>query len=164
MWKCWFLVASFLGFVQNKDLIVSSCFTCRKVNSFGAFRVVRLLRDHRGYLQLDKTFDSRRSGHLFGPLWEPKMLHCVLPCFYEKDWHSLFQMGLLPSLNGRMRSAPTQFDQQKVTRNFYKFRFCKSVNHHTFKWINQPDASISQIYCSSFKYSSTCLGHPLARH
>jgi hypothetical protein len=29
---------------------------------------------------------------------------------------------------------------------------------------NQPDASISQIYCSSFKYSSTCFGHPHAHH
>ena len=24
---------------------------------------------------------------------------------------------------------------------------------------NQPDASISQTYCSPFKYSSTCFGH-----
>jgi hypothetical protein len=45
-----------------------------------------------------------------------------------------------------------------------KFRDCKSVHHHTFKQINQPDASIPQIYCSSFKYSSTCFGHPLAHH
>jgi hypothetical protein len=45
-----------------------------------------------------------------------------------------------------------------------KFRVCKSVHHHTFKWINQPDASISHIYCSSFKCSSTCFGHPLAHH
>jgi len=29
---------------------------------------------------------------------------------------------------------------------------------------NQPDASISQIYCSSFKYSSTCFGHPHSHH
>ena len=29
---------------------------------------------------------------------------------------------------------------------------------------NQPDESISQIYCSSFKYSSTCFGHPHAHH
>jgi hypothetical protein len=29
---------------------------------------------------------------------------------------------------------------------------------------NQPDVSISQIYCSSFKYSSTCFGHPHAHH
>jgi len=33
-----------------------------------------------------------------------------------------------------------------------------------FNWINQPDASIPQIYCSSFKYSSTFFGHPLAHH
>jgi len=36
-----------------------------------------------------------------------------------------------------------------------------------FKGLNkskQPDASVSQIYCLSFKYSSTCFGHPHAHH
>jgi hypothetical protein len=45
-----------------------------------------------------------------------------------------------------------------------KCRVCKSVHHHTFKWINQPDAAISQVYCLSFKYSSTCFGHPHDNH
>jgi hypothetical protein len=45
-----------------------------------------------------------------------------------------------------------------------RFRVCKSVHHHTFKWINQPDAALSQVYCLSFKYSSTCFGHPHAYH
>jgi hypothetical protein len=44
------------------------------------------------------------------------------------------------------------------------FRVCKSVHHYTFKQINQPDASISQIYCSSFKYSSTCFRHLHVHH
>ena len=44
------------------------------------------------------------------------------------------------------------------------FRVCKSVHHHTFKWINQPDTTIFQVYYLSFKYSSTCFGHPHARH
>jgi len=47
---------------------------------------------------------------------------------------------------------------------FFKFRVCKSVHHHTFKWINQPDAAISQVYYLSFKYSSTCFEHPHAHH
>jgi hypothetical protein len=34
----------------------------------------------------------------------------------------------------------------------------------TFKCINQPDAAISQVYRLSFKYSSTCFGHPHAHH
>jgi len=34
----------------------------------------------------------------------------------------------------------------------------------SFKQINEPDASISQIYCSSFKYSSTRFRHPLAHY
>jgi len=33
-----------------------------------------------------------------------------------------------------------------------------------FKLINQPDAAISQVYYLSFKYSSTCFGHPHAHH
>jgi hypothetical protein len=37
----------------------------------------------------------------------------------------------------------------------YIFRVCKSVHHHTFKRINQPDAATSQVYYLSFKYSST---------
>ena len=45
-----------------------------------------------------------------------------------------------------------------------EFRVCTSVHHRTFKWINQPDAAISQVYCLSFKYSSTCFGHPHAHH
>jgi len=31
-------------------------------------------------------------------------------------------------------------------------------------WINQPDAATSQVYYLSFKYSSTCFGHPHAYH
>jgi len=33
-----------------------------------------------------------------------------------------------------------------------------------FKWINQPDAAISQVYYLSFKYSSARFGHPHAHH
>ena len=41
----------------------------------------------------------------------------------------------------------------------FSFRVCKSVHHHTFNWINQPDAANSQVYYLSFKYSSTA-GRP----
>jgi hypothetical protein len=40
----------------------------------------------------------------------------------------------------------------------------KSVHHHTFKLINQPDATISQVYYLSFMYSSTCFGRLHAHH
>jgi len=42
------------------------------------------------------------------------------------------------------------------------FRVCQSVHHHTFNCINQQDAATSQVYYLSFKYSSTCFGHPHA--
>jgi len=35
---------------------------------------------------------------------------------------------------------------------------------HSFKWINQPAAATSHVYYLSFKYSSTCFGHPHAHH
>ena len=46
----------------------------------------------------------------------------------------------------------------------FKFRVSKYVPHHTFNWINQPDPSVFQVYYLSFKYSSTCFGHPHAHH
>ena len=44
------------------------------------------------------------------------------------------------------------------------FRVCKSVHHHTFNWINKQDAATSRVYYLSFRYSSTCFGHPHAHH
>ena len=46
------------------------------------------------------------------------------------------------------------------THTHISFRVCKSVHHHTLNWINQPDAANFQVYYLSFKYSSTCFGHP----
>jgi len=40
----------------------------------------------------------------------------------------------------------------------------KHIIFNTFKWINEPDAAVSQVYYLSFKYSSTCFGHPHAHH
>jgi hypothetical protein len=48
--------------------------------------------------------------------------------------------------------------------NVQQFRVCKSVHHHTFNRINQKHATTSQVYYLSFKYSSTCFGHPHAHH
>jgi len=71
----------------------------------------------------------------------------------------------VPQFNIVYFLKPRYFGYGKIRELLnFKFRVCKSVHHHTFKQINQPDASISQIYCSSFNYSSTCFGHPLAHH
>jgi hypothetical protein len=49
--------------------------------------------------------------------------------------------------------------------DFVVLRTCIYANlDSTFKYINQPDASISQLYCLSFQYSSTCFGHPHVHH
>jgi hypothetical protein len=42
--------------------------------------------------------------------------------------------------------------------------FLKTGFGNQFKLIIQPDAAFSQVYCLSFKYSSTCFGHPHAHH
>jgi len=34
----------------------------------------------------------------------------------------------------------------------------------SFNGINQQDAATSQVYYLSFKYNSTCFGHPHAHH
>jgi hypothetical protein len=47
-------------------------------------------------------------------------------------------------------------------KNFYSIRYVKqnyTLKGFRFKWINQPDAAISQVYHLSFKYSSTCFAH-----
>jgi hypothetical protein len=60
-------------------------------------------------------------------------------------------------------------DRQKL-KEYWKlkgealFRACKSVHHHTFNCINQPDAANSQVYYLSPKYNLTCFGHPHAHH
>jgi hypothetical protein len=44
-----------------------------------------------------------------------------------------------------------------------KFKFCKSVHHHTFQ-INQLDAKISQAFYLMFIYSPTYFWRPHAHH
>ena len=63
---------------------------------------------------------------------------------------------LFPSFSGPWTRHPAI--------SFLVFLFVLSVHHHIFKLINQPDASFFQLYCLSFKYSSTCFGHPHAHH
>jgi hypothetical protein len=41
---------------------------------------------------------------------------------------------------------------------------CPETSVRTFNWINQQHAATFQIYYLSFKYSSTCFGHPHAHH
>jgi hypothetical protein len=66
--------------------------------------------------------------------------------------------------------------QAFVIENIYKFSSyvklkikaamlpVKAATKNPFKRINKPDAANSQVYYLSFKYSSTCFGHPDAHH
>ena len=41
---------------------------------------------------------------------------------------------------------------------------CYKTINYVLNWINQQDAATSQVYYLSFRYSSTCFGHPHAHH
>ena len=72
-----------------------------------------------------------------------------------------------PQLEAMTQNRVERPQKKKLSQLFQqslRFRVFKSVHHHTLKQINQPDASVTQIFCSSFKYSTTCFGHPLAHH
>ena len=53
---------------------------------------------------------------------------------------------------------------EKDTTQLKNKTFCHYFKKSSFKLINQLDAAISQVYYLSFKYSSTCFGHPHAHH
>ena len=58
-----------------------------------------------------------------------------------------------------------KFKISKTERNFRMFVLVQwIILVHFFNWINQQDAATSQVYYLSFKYSSTCFGHPHAHH
>ena len=88
-----------------------------------------------------------------------------------KTTRNTVRNSLVPRAKGQHRLRV--FDQRGLQKIFVpkrkckeneQFSVCKSVHHHTFKWINQQDAANSQVYYLSFKYSTTCSGHPHAHH
>jgi hypothetical protein len=94
----------------------------------------------------------RRANHM--PLKE------TATGFLSQAARSLFTIPA--KLEGMCRGL--QVSGVVTLNNYLYFRVCKSVLHHTFNWIDQPDAANSQVYYLSFKYSSTCFGHPHAHH
>jgi hypothetical protein len=50
--------------------------------------------------------------------------------------------------------------------NYTQYSRYFEISHIGFKWINQPDATTSQVYYLTFTrmYSSTCFGCPHAHH
>jgi hypothetical protein len=89
------------------------------------------------------------------PLCSAAILLCIRECDVETDRQTdrrRCPAAMLSQLMARLLSSNGLSTRYLVEQNLL------------FKWINQPDASISQIYWSSFKYSSTCFGHPHAHH
>jgi hypothetical protein len=86
--------------------------------------------------------------------------HCSTVSAVIQKFHIVHQWKGKPSLDylHLLSNSATLFIYLFI---YIFFRVCKSV-HHTFKWINQPDAATSRVYYLSFKYSSTCFGHPHA--
>jgi len=87
---------------------------------------------------------------------------------------TILQLSSSEPIHYNDSAIPAQSNNQEV----FKFETCSetpsgcSVTYscmtHTsllfFNWINQQDAKNSQVYYLSFKYSSTCFGHPRAHH
>ena len=128
------------------------------------------------FAQLHKwTSPKPPHAHAWTTIW--KMLQQFLipsvstSCPSWPNYHFSFDakmydpVSLTKARNKRCCPSNKQTNKQTNKINgLYNFRVCKSVHHHTFKWINQLDAAISQVYYLSFKYSSTCFGHPHAHH
>jgi len=71
-------------------------------------------------------------------------------CISVFKWRARFSSQLLINL--------------EFSRKTFEKYLNKKFNENPFKWINQPDAAISRVYYLSFRYSSTCFGHPHAHH
>ena len=105
---------------------------------------------------------KRRKVKWIGHIWGG---NCLLKHVIERKLE-----GRVALLGGRGRRFQMLLvDLQKMTE-YWKWKgeallkACKSVHHHTFNWINQPDAANSQVYYLPPKYSSTGFGHPHAHH
>jgi hypothetical protein len=85
----------------------------------------------------------------------------------------LHVLGLLDSPLCRRRGA----EEETSARILCEFEALTSLRHtylgsfflepedmKSSNWINKQDAATSQVYYLSFKYSSTCFGHPHAHH
>jgi len=65
-----------------------------------------------------------------------------------------------------------QHSRKSASRNFHSLLIPSYLEvrkvcllfKYSIKSTNQMHQSVSQIYWLSFKYSSTCFGHPLAHH
>jgi hypothetical protein len=76
----------------------------------------------------------------------------------------LFMKILQPRARESIFFAPNQYD--KCNEKFTNLKFASPCIIIRFKWINQPDATNSQVYYLTFTrmYSSTCFGRPHAHH
>jgi hypothetical protein len=73
------------------------------------------------------------------------------PGYYPEAYNIVLQYPVLNSIY-----PEKQYD--------YLVLQCKPTICTPFKLINKLNAAISQVYCLSFKYSSTCFGHPHVHH
>jgi hypothetical protein len=64
----------------------------------------------------------------------------------------------------RDNSALTKIESAQTTEVYLKLKFANPCIIIQFKYINQLDATTSQVYHLTFIYSSTCFGRPHAHH
>jgi hypothetical protein len=107
--------------------------------------------DQRKYLRLPHCFQVIDSLHM------PLLRFCT----WYGDTRSILHR-IINTIIVNFNPISEKLVSVALNGSIFLFRFCKSVHHHTFNWINQPDATNSQVYYLSFKYSSTYFGHPHA--
>ena len=80
-----------------------------------------------------------------------------MPTFRNTLFHLHRRIGMKAYKIQKLQNCPEESIQHSEQSESLKsriqntFRVCKSVHHHTFNWINQPDAATSQVYYLSFK-------------
>jgi len=92
---------------------------------------------------------------------------CVIECDQVKHLHLQWE-GKWVRLRKKVKKLLSCFtstcnyccDARPILILLLKFASPCIIIH--FKWINQPDATISQVYYLPFMYSSTCFGRPHA--
>ena len=81
--------------------------------------------------------------------------------YWSETWSTLPREKYLPKVFESMLLMRRFWPNKGIVRGWLRLLKKKTS---WFKWINQLDATISQVYYLTFIYSSTCFGRPHSHH
>ena len=113
-----------------------------------SLRFVRRYLNSRGHTQCTIKLRYGHEGRIGSFLWSRRSWY--IWTIRKETWRGT------NSNPERQNFSPEAYQRYTL--------LCTKMRCRQIKWINQPDAAISQVYYLSFKYSSTCFGHPHAHH